>query len=109
MKREEENSFSHELQHIWENWEGSFLKAESAELWHFTTGANDGVSGSRIPAIIQSPDKKLEIWYQKFHYSFDIDLGKWYTIELSQTKGWRGYVRIWMSVVYKRNVFIRVT
>ena len=87
-----------------------FLKASirsSAELWHFTTGANDGVSGSRIPAIIQSPDKKLEIWYQNNHYSFDIDLGKWYTIELSQTKRWRidRYVRIWMSVVHKRNVF----
>jgi len=74
------------------------LFRRSAELWHFTTGANDGVSGSRIPAIIQSSDKKLEIWYQNNHYSFDIDLGKWYTIELSQTKSRRGYGYLRMYV-----------
>lgn len=75
----------------------------SAELWQFTTGEPD----SRIPAIIQTPGKKLEIWYPAGYrhesfllYTFDFELVKAYTIELSQTRSRRNTYYVSIGILF---------
>ena len=59
-----------------------------AALWHFTTGANLGEEGSRIPGIFQFPesDNHIYIQYGSKAWSWPFQIGTWHTIEVSQTK-----------------------
>jgi len=64
-----------------------------AALWHFTTGANCCGFGTRLPAIFQypAPRNEIGIWYPLGtnpynRFEFPFQLGKWYTIEISQIK-----------------------
>ena len=57
-----------------------------AALWHFTTGIN----GIRVPALFQypSPNNRLAVHYlvngNNRAYNWEIQIGTWYTIQLSQ-------------------------
>merc|ERR1712063_134386 len=83
-----------------------------AALWHFTTGPNCCVRGSRIPGIFILPKP-----YNRFQVSVDMDnnvdyayqwnftLNTWYEIELSQTKeGNNGRLKLVVNGVERRNV-----
>ena len=69
-------------------------------IYHFTNGPNgSGKDGSRVPGIFQwpSPYNRLQISNSiatsrggavnpDYYYQITIELGKWYEIEISETK-----------------------
>ena len=64
-----------------------------AALWHFTTGPNCCVLGSRIPGIfiLPEPYNRFQISVDKdnnvdYAYQWNFTLNTWYEIELSQNE-----------------------